>query len=150
MNSLRNRSPLYRPTVLPTEPQPKVSTTAPELEDPEEPEDDAEQEDLVCDGVDEGNSANLLHINTCLISELSLKDVDEEELNEEDNRPCQTEEKDSSVDLTSEGTGDSSESVASSGEGGSPYIDRTLPDLIKSGRPLGRRRTLGHVSDTVG
>ncbi|XP_053187803.1 bicaudal-D-related protein 2-like isoform X2 [Scomber japonicus] len=149
MNSLRSRAPLYRPTVLPTEPEPKVSTTAPELENPEEPEDDAEQEDLVCDGVDEGNSANLLHINTCLISELNLKDVDEEEPNEEDNRPCQTEEKDSSVDLTSEGTGDSSESVASSGEGGSPYIDRTLPDLIKSGRPLGRRRTLGHVSDTL-
>ncbi|XP_062289458.1 bicaudal-D-related protein 2-like [Scomber scombrus] len=142
MNSLRSRSLLYRPTVLPTEQEPKVSKTAPEPEDPEEPEDDAEQEDLACDGIDEGNSANLLHINTCLISELSLKDVDEEELNEEDNSPCQREEKDSSGDL-------SSESVASSGEGGSPYIDRTLPDLIKSGRPLGRRRTLGHVSDTL-
>lgn len=29
------------------------------------------------------------------------------------------------------------------------FIDGTLPDLIKSGRPLGRRRTLGHVNDTL-
>ena len=29
------------------------------------------------------------------------------------------------------------------------YIERALPDLISSGRPLTRRRTLGPVSDTV-
>ncbi|XP_054610429.1 bicaudal-D-related protein 2-like [Dunckerocampus dactyliophorus] len=35
--------------------------------------------------------------------------------------------------------------------GGSPFQRScmTLPDLINSGRPLGRRRTLGHVSDTL-
>ncbi|KAM7374424.1 hypothetical protein PAMP_007081 [Pampus punctatissimus] len=134
MGSLRSRSPVYRPTVLPTEPEPKVSLTVTEPEDPEEPENDAEQEDLV--------------------SELSLKDVGEEELVDEDSSsPCQYEEKDSSGDLTSDGTGESSPSVASASEGGSSlqrsYIDRTLPDLIKSGRPLSRRRTLGHVSDTL-
>lgn len=114
--------------------------TTPEPENPEEPEDDAEQE--LCDGIDEVNSASMLHMDTCLMSDLSLKDEDEGELIEENNIPCQTEEKDSS--------GDSSESVASCGEGGSPNINRTLPDVIKIGRPLGRRRTLGHVSDTVG
>ncbi|KAM7398107.1 hypothetical protein PAMA_006132 [Pampus argenteus] len=129
MSSLRSKSPVY----LPTEPEPKVSLTVTEPEDPEEPENDAEQEDLV--------------------SELSLKDVGEEELVDEDSSPCQYEEKDSSGDLTSEGTGESSPSVASASEGGSSfqrsYMDGTLPDLIKSGRPLSRRRTLGHVSDTL-
>lgn len=33
---------------------------------------------------------------------------------------------------------------------GRSYEDGTLPDLVRSGRPLGRRRTLGHVSETVG
>lgn len=155
MGSLRSRSPVYRSTVLPTEPEPNVSLKVTEPEDPEEPEDDAAQEDLVSDGLDVGNLANLLHINnSCLISELNLKDVSEEELVDEDSSPCQSEEKDSSGDLTSEGTGDSSESVVIGDEGGQSfqrsYTDRTLPDLIKSGRPLSRRRTLGHVSDTVG
>eukprot|EP00064_Thunnus_orientalis_P014304 superscaffoldBa00002465_g14346 len=154
MGSLRSRSPFYRPTVLQMEPEPKVGLTVTEPEDPEEPEDDAEQEDSVSDGFDEGNSADLLHIdNSCLISELNLKDVDEEELVDGDNSSCQSEEKDSSGDLTSEGTADSSESAALAGDGGScfqrSYIDRTLPDLIKSGRPLSRRRTVGHVSDTL-
>ncbi|XP_067464428.1 bicaudal-D-related protein 2-like [Thunnus thynnus] len=154
MGSLRSRSPFYRPTVLQMEPEPKVGLTVTEPEDPEEPEDDAEQEDSVSDGFDEGNSADLLHIdNSCLISELNLKDVDEEELVDGDNSSCQSEEKDSSGELTSEGTAGSSESAALAGEGGScfqrSYIDRTLPDLIKSGRPLSRRRTVGHVSDTL-
>lgn len=43
-----------------------------------------------------------------------------------------------------------SESPASDG-GDSPFQRSfvTLPDLIHGGRPLGRRRTLGHVNDTV-
>ncbi len=139
--SLRGRTLTYRPTVLPKEPEPKVTVATTEPEDPEEPEDDAGQEDLVSNG-----------LLSCIINELDLKDVGEEELVEEDSRTSRSEEKDIPGELTSKGTGGPSESVA--GEGGSSfqrsYLDGTLPDLIRSGRPLGRRRTLGHVSDTVG
>ncbi|XP_044078623.1 bicaudal-D-related protein 2-like [Siniperca chuatsi] len=138
--SLRNKSSFYRPTVLPTEPQPKISVITTEPEDPEEPEDNAEQEDVVSDGQDKGNCADLLPFNnSCLISEFNLKDVDEEEL---------VEEKDIPGELTSEGTGDS----VAGGSGSSfqrNYTDGTLPDLIRSGRLLCRRQTLGHVSETL-
>ncbi|XP_040906659.1 bicaudal-D-related protein 2-like [Toxotes jaculatrix] len=140
LGSLRNRSLSYRPTVLPAEPVPVPIT---EPNNPEEPKDDAEQEDLVTDGLEEGNCAALLPVNnTCLITELNLKDVGEEE---------QSEEKDSPGELTTKETRDSSVSLASEGESSlqRSYIDGTLPDLIKSGRPLSRRRTLGHVSDTL-
>lgn len=136
--SLRSQTSSYRPTVLPKEPEPKVSVAT------TEPEDDAEQEDLVSDGL-------LSFKNSCLISELDLKDLGEKELVDEDSRTSPSEEKDIPGELTSKGRGGPSESVA--GEDGSPfqsYIDGTLPDLIRSGRPLGRRRTLGHVSETVG
>ncbi|KAM9348592.1 bicaudal-D-related protein 2-like [Symphorus nematophorus] len=124
----------YRPTVLPTQPEPEVTVTPTEPEDPEEPEDDAETEDL-----EDGRSSDTL--NSCLITELNLKDMVDE-----DSTPSPTEEKDIPGELSSKGTGDPSQSAA--GEGGS-YVDGTLPDLIRSGRPLGRRRTLGHVSETL-
>lgn len=144
MGSLRSRSPSYRPTILPAEPEPKVSVTITEQDGPEEPEEDAEQ-DLVSDGLGEGD---LLPINSsCFITELNLKDVCEEELAEEDSSSSQSEEKDTPGELATV-------SASMAGEGGSSlqgsYVDGTLPDLIKSGRPLGRRRTLGHVSETVG
>lgn len=153
--SVRSRSSSYRLTVLQAEPEPKISLTTNEPDGPEETGDDAEQEDLVSGGLEEGNCADLLPVkNSCLITELNLKDVGEEELVEEDSNSSQSEEKDNPGKLTTEGTGDSSVSVSLPGEGGSSlrrsYVDGTLPDLIKSGRPLSRRRTLGHVSDTVG
>ncbi|KAM9847296.1 bicaudal-D-related protein 2-like [Aulostomus maculatus] len=132
----------HRPSVLPTEP--KVSLTEPE--DPEEHEED-EMMDSASDSLEEGSCSDALSFNSCLISELSFKDE------EDDSSSCQSEEKDNSGYLTSEGTGDSSESGGLPGEDGNSskrsYVDRILPDLLNSGRGLSRRRTLGHVSDTL-
>ncbi|XP_073335926.1 bicaudal-D-related protein 2-like [Pagrus major] len=147
--SLRSLYPSNRPTVLFMKPEPKEATTEPE--DPEEPEDDAEQ-DLVSDGLEEGRCADSQSFfNTCLITELNLKDLGDEELVDEDTCTSPSEEKDIPGELASKGTGKSSESAG--GEGGSPfqrsYEDGSLPDLIRSGRPLARRRTVGHVSETL-
>ncbi|XP_029304316.1 bicaudal-D-related protein 2-like [Cottoperca gobio] len=147
LGSLRNKSLSYRPTVLTTKRE--VALTMTEPEDPKEPEDNSEQEDPVSD---EGTFADLLK-NSFLINELNLTDFGEEELVDEDTGVSSSEEKDNPGELISEETEDSSESVALDGKGGSSfqrsYINRTLPDLINSGRPLSRRRTLGHVSDTL-
>ncbi|XP_035521914.1 bicaudal-D-related protein 2-like [Morone saxatilis] len=149
--SLRSLYLPYRPTVLPGHPEAKVSVTLPESEDPEEPEDVTEQEDLVSDDPEEHGADLLPFNNSCLITELNLKDVGEEELVDEDNSNSPSEDKDIPGELTSKGKGDSSKSAA--GEDGSSmqrdYIDGTLPDLIRSGRTLCRRRTLGHVSETL-
>lgn len=131
----------YRPSVFSMQPAPRFSVT--------DAEEDAAQEDSVSDSVEEENCGDVLPgNNSVLISELNIKDE-----NDEDGSFTQSEEKDSSGDLTSEGTDDSSGSVTLSDEGGNSfqrnYLDRTLPDLINSGRPLGRRRTLGHVTNTV-
>lgn len=150
--SLRTLPSPYRPTVLPTKPEAKVSETTTEPEDPEELEEDAEQEDLVSDDLEEEHCAESLPFNNSCLTELNLKQVGGEELVDEDSSISLSEEKDIPGELTSKGTGATSQSAAS--EGGSSlqrsYIDGTLPDLIRSGRPLGRRRTLGHVTDTVG
>lgn len=139
LGSLRKQPPPYRPTVLPAEPEPKVSVI---ITEPEEPGEDSEQEDLASD---EGNSQSDQSDTSCLITELNLKNFGEEDRQS----TSSSEEKENPGELTSEGMGDSSKS----GEGGSSlqrsYISGTLPDLINSGRPLSRRRTLGHVSDTV-
>ncbi|XP_030009454.1 bicaudal-D-related protein 2-like [Sphaeramia orbicularis] len=149
LGSIGGRSAVYRPTILPVQTQPRVSVA---VSEPEEPEDDGEQRDLDTDGLEEEVAPHVPADASCLLSELSLTDVGEEKLVEEDRRSCQSDEKDSPGDLSSEQTGESSESANSAGEG-SPfqrhYIDGTLPDLIKSGRPLGRRRTVSHVSDTL-
>ncbi|XP_062261865.1 bicaudal-D-related protein 2-like [Platichthys flesus] len=140
----------YRPTVLPADPKGLVIMTEPH--GPLEPEADAEQEDLVSDNLGEGNCADM-RLNTCLISGLNLKDVGDEELADEDSSSSQSEEKDSQGELPTEGTTNSSGSRPSSSEGGSSlqmsFVDGTLPDLLNSGKPLSRRRTLGHVSATL-
>lgn len=150
-SSVRNSFSSYRPTVLPAKPEPRVSVTITEPEDPEEPEDDAEQEDLVSDDL-KGQCADPPPFNnSCLITELNLKDVVDDELVDEDSSTSLSKEEDNPDEQTSKETDDSSQSAAN--KGGSSlqrsYIDGTLPDLIRSGRPLGRRRTLGHVSDTL-
>lgn len=148
--SLRSLPSTYRPTVLPTKPAPKPSETTTKPEEPEEPKEDAERKELVCDDLEQGHCAESLPFNNSCLTGLNLKEVVSEELVDEDSRISLSEEKDIPGELTSKGTGAPSQSAA--GEGGSPlqrsYIDGTLPDLIRSGRPLGRRRTLGH--DTVG
>ncbi|XP_069575794.1 bicaudal-D-related protein 2-like isoform X1 [Brachyistius frenatus] len=138
-------------TVLPTEPGPNVPVTILEPGNPEEPENDAEQEDLVPNSLEEEDL--LSTINSCLVTKIHLKDVVEEDVVDRDSGASQSEEKDSPGELASEGTRDSSKSGALAHEGGSSfqrsYFNGTLPDLINSGRPLGRRRTLGHVSDAI-
>ncbi|XP_060941270.1 bicaudal-D-related protein 2-like [Limanda limanda] len=128
----------YRPTVLPADPKGLVIMTEPQ--DPAE----AEQEDLVSDDLGEGNRADM-RLNTCLIGELNLKDVGDEELADEDSSSTQSEEKDSQGELTTEGTTNSPGSRSSQ----MSFVDGTLPDLLNSGKPLSRRRTLGHVSATL-
>lgn len=144
--SLRCLPSSYRPTVLSANPELEVSETTTEPGDPEEPEENAEQEDLVSDELEERHCPESLPLDNSYLTELCIKEVVDE-----DSSSSLSEEKDIPGELTSTGTGASSQSAAS--EGGSPfqrsYLDTTLPDLIRSGRPLGRRRTLGHVSDTV-
>ncbi|XP_026183620.1 bicaudal-D-related protein 2-like [Mastacembelus armatus] len=153
LGSLRGKSPSHQPTCLLVEPEPEDSVASAKQEGPEQPEDDTQQEDLVSDDLDEFSDDLLPVTTTCLLTELNLKCVPEEELVDEDRSSSQSGEKDSLGELATERTGDSSESGSSAGEGGSSlqrnYIDGTLPDLIKSGRPLSRRRTLGHVSATL-
>ncbi|KAM8741826.1 bicaudal-D-related protein 2-like [Acanthopagrus schlegelii] len=147
--SLRSLPSSNRPTFPFMTPEPKETTAEPE--DPEEPEGTAEQE-FVSGGLEEGCCADSKpFFNSCLITELNLKDLGDEELADEDNNTSPSEDKDIPGELVSKGTGKSSESAG--GEGGSPfqrsYEDGSLPDLIRSGRPLARRRTVGHVSDTL-
>lgn len=148
--SLRSFPVSYRPTVLP---EIKVSETTIEPDVNREPEEDVEQqvEDLVSDGQEEEEGSESLPFNT--FTEVTLKeDGAEEQLVDEDSSLSLAEEKDIPGELSSEVAGVSSQSTTS--EDGSSfqrsYVDGTLPDLIRSGRPLGRRRTLGHVSETVG
>lgn len=144
--SLRSFPVSYRPTVLP---EIKVSGTTIEPEVNKEPEEDVEQqvEDLVSDGQEEEGSESL-SFNTLCLTEVTLKeDSAEEQLVDEDSSLSLAEEKDIPGELTSEVAGVSSQSTTN---GDGSYVDGTLPDLIRSGRPLGRRRTLGHVSETVG
>lgn len=131
----------YRSTILPAEP--KTCVTPAEPEDPE-PEEAAEQEDV--------DSVDLEDRDSQLITDLNLKDSGEEELSDKDSNTSPTEEKDVPGELASKGTRESTEPGA--GDSGdcslqTSYLDGTLPDLIRSGRPLGRRRTLGPVSDTL-
>lgn len=153
--SLRNRSTYYRPTILPTEPKPTVSLTATEPADPDIPEKDTGQEQPASDCLKERTCAQLLTVdNSCLINELNLKDEGEEDVDDDDSCSSHSEEKDVAGELASEEGRDTADSGALASKHEEPfhrsYYNGTLPDLIKSGRPLGRRRTLGHVSDTVG
>ncbi|KAM4620606.1 bicaudal-D-related protein 2-like isoform 2-T2 [Polymixia lowei] len=119
---------------------------------------------MVSDGlpslIEEGDSEDLLSvIDNCPVPNPNVKDVDSVGYEElavvpENGDPSQTlEGRDSPSSLTSAGTGEGSDPEATGRGGQSPsrrsYVDGTLPDLIRSGRPLSRRRTLGPVSDTL-
>ncbi|XP_047462939.1 bicaudal-D-related protein 2-like [Mugil cephalus] len=152
--SLRNRPRYYRPTILSTEPKPTVSVTVTGPADPEKPERDMGLEQPAPDYLKETNCSQLLAVNnSCLISELNLKDEGEEDVEDDDSCSSHSEDKDIAGELASEDTrdpSDSGESVRKHEERfNRSYYNGTLPDLIKSGRPLSRRRTLGHVSDTL-
>lgn len=141
VGSLRSYPVLYRPTIL-SEINGSGKTAEPEIK--REPEYHVQQqlEGLTSDLQEEGTESPPLEAPVQL-TELSLNDGEEQRADEE---------KDVPGELTSSVAGGASQS--STGEDGSPqrqsYDDGTLPDLIRSGRPLGRRRTLGHVSETVG
>lgn len=89
----------------------------------------------------------LFEDNSTTLSEISLNDAGDED----DSSSTKSEEKDCPGELCVDRAEETFESPTT--EGGSvlqkAFIDGTLPDLIRSGRPLGRRRTLGHVSDTL-
>ncbi|XP_056262510.1 bicaudal-D-related protein 2-like [Pseudoliparis swirei] len=133
------RQRLHRTTFLPTEPEPKASESEPEGVT-------QKREESVGD---EDNCADRIN-NTVFITK--LKDSGEEAV--EDNRSASSsEEKDNPGELTSERSGHSSQGKASDGEGGSPFetglMNGTLPDLLNGGKLLSRRRTVGHVSETL-
>ncbi|XP_041707331.2 uncharacterized protein LOC121541980 [Coregonus clupeaformis] len=135
-----------------------------------EPEDDPEKEDVVTEGLtsltEEGDDCHELltmsMISNCLMPSLTVEDASPDDSGELTVvRESLTIENGGLGGLTmvSEGDGDGSDEV-SEGDGSdevsedkSPfrrsYVDRTLPDLIRNGRPLSRRRTLGPVSDTL-
>lgn len=133
--SLKPLPSSYRRTILPAPAKPEVSEAATE---PEEPREDAEQE------VSEEQPCT----EPSQLTEIQEKVS--EELDDEDSRMSPSEEKDvpgelkATVTSSQMASGKPDESLERS------YLDGTLPDLIKSGRPLSRRRTLGHVSETVG
>ncbi|XP_039473846.1 bicaudal-D-related protein 2-like [Oreochromis aureus] len=137
LGSLRNKYTYYRATVLPREPEPNATT---KTEDPEESVDETEKD------YSKGNTGK----NTCLINELNLNDIGEDELGDEEST-SQSDEKDSMGEVASEEARDSEElgSNENTNSFQRDYLDGTLPDLLNSGKPLSRRRTLGHYSDTL-
>ncbi|KAM8897923.1 bicaudal-D-related protein 2-like [Spinachia spinachia] len=135
LSSLRIKSAPVRTTVL-EGPGPKASER--------KPEDDSEREDPASnEGNCAGLSSNPIHITEANIHELI-----------DDNRSLSSsEEEGHPTELPSEGSGLPSQTAASDAEGEgllqSGRVNKTLPDLISSGKPLSRRRTLGHVSETL-
>lgn len=135
----------HRQSILPTNPEPALSAPAAEPEEPEEAGRDAAQGALTSSDLQEegGCCADPRPFGGSCFAELTVKDEEGEEQSDEDGGAPLSGEKDSSGDA----------SPAAAGEGGSSlqrsYLDGTLPDLIRSGRPLGRRRTLGQVTDTL-
>lgn len=131
----------YRKSILPSTLEPEVSDV---LEAGlEEPREDAERE----------VSAEPACTEPSQLTETQDKISQEtEEEEEEDSRVSPSEDKDIPGELASKVPGDSTQPTSAPADvpHERSYVDGTLPDLIRSGRPLGRRRTLGHVSETVG
>lgn len=127
-----------RQTILPLTPEPEVSEAS---ADPMEPR--------------EAAAVKLSTAEQACTEPSQLTEIQDkisEEPDDEDSRMSPSEEKDVPGELVSKVTDASTQSSITKPDGflESSYIDGTLPDLIRSGRPLGRRRTLGHVSETVG
>lgn len=142
LGSLRNKYTYYRAMVFPRQPEPNATT---KTDDPEESVDETEKD------YSKGNTASLLAgKNTCLINELNLNDISEDELGD-DESTSQSDEKDSVGEVASEEARDSEGSGSNENTNSFQrnYLDGTLPDLLNSGKALSRRRTLGHYSDTV-
>jgi hypothetical protein len=122
-----------------------------------EPEDDPEKEDVVTERLtsltEEGDNCHdlLTMTSTCLMQSLTAEDAGPDGSGELTvvKESLAIENGDPGV-LTMVSEGDGSDEVS---EDKSPfrrsYIDRILPDLIRSGQQISRRRTLGPVSDTV-
>ncbi|XP_078786845.1 bicaudal-D-related protein 2-like isoform X2 [Oryzias latipes] len=152
MNSLQRKSKSSRSTILTADEEPKQSIP--------EPENLKEQEDLVSSGQEEDieeeeeTHEDLIHfVDPRLLNNPSLTNVDTDEQVDDDSSATQSDEKEDPEHLlTKETKGSSNPEGGKDGEGSSLegcYIDGSLPDLIKSGRPLGRRRTVGHAMDTL-
>lgn len=151
-SSMRTKYMLYRSSILPTETEPQTSIS--NTEDADQHQTSTEQEGLGFSSTEEGLSSDLLpYINSCFNRDFNIKDEDEDGQANDNSSMTQSEETDSSGEMGSEEARDSVKTGAGAEAGESPfqrfYADKTLPDLISTGRPLGRRRTLTHVSDTV-
>ncbi|XP_012708247.2 bicaudal-D-related protein 2-like [Fundulus heteroclitus] len=149
VDSLRIKASSYLTALLQDEPDSQISK-----EDPQEPRTTTKQEGLFGGGPEEGPCSDLLpFINSSFSTDFKLEDEDEEEQANDNSSVTASEETDSASELTSEEGRDSVRSGAEAKVRESPfqrfYADKTLPDLVNSGRPLGRRRTLTHVSDTL-
>ncbi|KAL0993841.1 hypothetical protein UPYG_G00114620 [Umbra pygmaea] len=121
------------------------------------PENEPELEDMVIEGlsplIEDGNEGHELltmaMFSDCLIPLVIVKDTapDGNELKEVS--VSSNAESDVPGDLSTVCEGDGDEAVS---KDGSPSewtsVDRILPDVIRSGHKLNRRRTLGPVSDT--
>ncbi|KAF6715792.1 Bicaudal D-related protein 1 [Oryzias melastigma] len=149
MNSFRGKSTSSQSTILTGDEEPKQSMT--------EPETLKDQEDLVCSGQEEELEEEeetqgdfISFVDPRLFSNMNLTNVDEQV---DDSSAAESEAKEDSENLsTTETEGSSKPEGGKDVEGSSLegcYIDGSLPDLIKSGRPLGRRRTVGHAMDTL-
>ncbi|XP_015251484.1 PREDICTED: uncharacterized protein LOC107098361 [Cyprinodon variegatus] len=151
-SSMRTKYMLYRSSILPTETEPQTSIS--NTEDADQHQTSTEQEGLGFSSTEEGLSSDLLpYINSCFNRDFNIKDEDEDGQANDNSSMTQSEETDSSGEMGSEEARDSVKTGAGAEAGESPfqrfYADKTLPDLISTGRPLGRRRTLTHVSDTL-
>ncbi|XP_062340982.1 bicaudal-D-related protein 2-like [Osmerus eperlanus] len=167
-------SPTTRPTML-THLEPQVNEsltgTQEEKDDPEQEEvtEEEEQEEVDSDGSTPQDvcAESLTAAGDCLFPCPTIECL---ELNDSTTVtdccvPTLTMEGDCHVGLLSamEGEGPDGMITVREGDGCDPgeavregeslsqmsYIERALPDLISSGRPLTRRRTLGPVSDTL-
>ncbi|KAJ0004596.1 hypothetical protein NQD34_010810 [Periophthalmus magnuspinnatus] len=116
---------------------------------PMPPEDTVQNQDEL-DSELSSEPPQLFEDDSTSLSDLGLNEARDED----DSSSTKSEEKDCPGELPMDRTGENPVSpVATEEVEGSilhkAFIDGTLPDLIKSGRPLGRRRTLGHVNDTL-
>eukprot|EP00066_Takifugu_rubripes_P006344 XP_003971078.1 PREDICTED: bicaudal D-related protein 1-like [Takifugu rubripes] len=136
--SLKPLASTYRQTILPRTPEPEPEVSEASV-DPEEPREDAAPE------------ASTAEQACTEPSQLTEIDKISEEPDDEDSRMSPSEEKDVPSELVSKVTDASPQSSTAKPDNSleSSYIDGTLPDLVRSGRSLGRRRTLGHVSETL-
>lgn len=152
-----------QPTILTPEPEPEPEPQANESLSTTGLKEEPEQDDVDTDGFKsqdkEHSSAESVAVVSdsmlpCLtINSLEPADPDDSTAVTEPSVSSVPVEGDAPGGLTLVGDGDGSDPGEAVPDGEGPdqrsFLERALPDLISSGRPIGRRRTLGPVSDTL-